>query len=474
MNILISDIECTSNRSTDNESIRELAENIGALGLLNPITLKKLPEDASHRYTVVAGRRRFQALKLLEKNCLNDAEYRIVDADADMVAFSENFHRSQLTIREELAQLQALEKKYGTANVAFLAKELGKTERWVRTRIRLLNLSPKWQRQLDKGDIPISYLEEVAKYPADVQEDQLQEYIVMHCSSAKEAARKIAGELTVRLPKKHWPECDTCPKNPATDTFFFADCPASCTDRTCLREKVAADLGKLLDQFRQSATMCYICPSTISWRDREWYEKKFKFQSIHGYNEDKKGHHTIIVLKDAGFSVVRGDVYSCYTQYALFAPAKNDGGKDAPANKIDPNVKIKGKQTAVALTELMKFLDLDYAADEIRNRITAAGDPQLYMRMLIFKYGYRMPVHNSTDIADYRQYAQDEHVFTMTVLKNIIPEIHERLRCIHRDHSQTDLIKCLPQIEMFARDLKIDFKSEYLSPAETRYPLKNN
>ena len=469
MSILTSDIQCIDNRSKDEKAIRELAENIGALGLLNPVTLQK-NDNGKHLYKVIAGRRRFKALQLLERTELKEGEYRIVEADADMVAFCENFHRAPLTIHEELDQLKHLSEKYGSTQIAFLGKELGKSEAWVRTRLRLLNLSPKWKKRLDAGDLPLSYLEEIGKYPVETQE-KINGYRLQFAKNAKEAAREISEELVIRLPKKHWAECDSCPKNPATDTFFFSECPASCTDRDCLNAKLASDLEPVLNSYREKSSPLFIIDKLNNWRAEEFFEKKFKIKFCHAM--DESGEDNILILYPTHFKLTRGTIRQWDRDNVNFAPVpgKGSGNKtpDDPEVKLaDLELKLKVKRWAAALSGVMKFLDqTESATDYVLKKLGDNAD--FHILALIFKYGYRgEPFYKYTKLENFKPSAA-AGVWQSTALNNIIIEIHERLRVILRDNSQTALPSCKKELFQLTGDLGIDFNS-YLDTAKENHP----
>lgn len=471
MSILLSDIECVDNRSRDNTAIKELAENIGALGLVNPVTLQRT-EGGGKLYKVIAGRRRFRALQLLERREVFEGEYRIIDADADMVAFCENFHRSQLTIHEELEQLQLLSNKYGSDKIAFFAKELGKSEAWVRTRVRLLNLSPKWQKQLENGSLPLSHLEEVGKYPPEVQE-RIPEYQVFNFRNSADAAKNLKAYLMIRLPKKHWSECDNCPNNPATDTFFFADTPASCTDHDCLMHKLGDDLEPVLKEFQEKKMPVYLANDFSFWQARDYINKRFNCDCSTNFEKHAKGSDNIIILHDTHFTSCKGRVREYDKKNVLFAPESKNKSAGVPAS--DPaeqlknlTAKLTGKRYANAICNFLAFLDnTDSCVPECLLRF---ADKEKQIRLLLLKYGYRAGSSwNNPKLSDFVGKSADS-VWQETVLGNIISEIHERLRCLHRDCTQVDLVTRKSDITKWASDLEIDFEAEYLAPMTTEIP----
>jgi len=86
-------------RSLDDAKVRELAESISSLGLLNPITIS--PDGL-----LLAGRHRLEAVRLLGKKTI---EARVIDLDklrAEMVEIDENLVRNELTALERGEHLQ--------------------------------------------------------------------------------------------------------------------------------------------------------------------------------------------------------------------------------------------------------------------------------------------------------------------------------------------------------------------------------
>ena len=117
--IKLTNIECTDNRSMS--GIEELAANIAAVGLIQPIALAAT--DAG-RYQVVAGRRRFRAVQRLGWGALAEGQYVICTAEPELAAFCENFHRANLTLAEEVEQFNHL--KTDKLTIKELAALLGK------------------------------------------------------------------------------------------------------------------------------------------------------------------------------------------------------------------------------------------------------------------------------------------------------------------------------------------------------------
>lgn len=84
-------------------SILELAKNIEAVGLQQPIVLRKLADGKLER---IIGFRRIEAMKLLEKNYIPAIILENVsDADATLMMVSENLQRENLNVYDETVAL---------------------------------------------------------------------------------------------------------------------------------------------------------------------------------------------------------------------------------------------------------------------------------------------------------------------------------------------------------------------------------
>jgi len=134
----LNEILCEDNREFSDAEIERLAVSIGNVGLLNPLTLESLPDPVGcAAYRVIAGRRRYRALMLLQRYELADDEYRIVDSgDSDLVSFVENVERKDLSLGEEVRQLTELRARY---DVGELASLLGRSRAYVALRLNLGN-----------------------------------------------------------------------------------------------------------------------------------------------------------------------------------------------------------------------------------------------------------------------------------------------------------------------------------------------
>ena len=124
-------------RSFDETALRELADNIRAYGILQPLTVR----DRGGFYELVAGERRLRAARiagLREVPCL---VAEVGEEDAALLALIENLQRRDLDYMEEAAAIARLIGRYGLSQQQ-AADKLGKSQPAIANKLRLLRLAP--------------------------------------------------------------------------------------------------------------------------------------------------------------------------------------------------------------------------------------------------------------------------------------------------------------------------------------------
>lgn len=120
----------------DKDGIRELAQTIDEHGLLQPIVLR---EYEPAKFEIIAGERRFRAMKLLQWDTAPAIIEKMSDHEAASLALVENLQRSQLSSVEEAQAYRRL-MDLNHLTQAALAKGMGKSQSFVANKLRLLKL----------------------------------------------------------------------------------------------------------------------------------------------------------------------------------------------------------------------------------------------------------------------------------------------------------------------------------------------
>ncbi len=150
----------------DDESNRELAESMSRCGLLNAIRVR----PAGGRYELVCGERRYRAALELGWTTIMAvvAEAELTEADRTLEQLSENLFREALQpVEQAKAFNRLMTAEKWTAKE--LAARLGMSPAKVCQHLRLLDLPPDVQAEVDRGLIPATTAYEIAKAPAEEQ-----------------------------------------------------------------------------------------------------------------------------------------------------------------------------------------------------------------------------------------------------------------------------------------------------------------
>lgn len=120
----------------DQDGIRELAQTIDEHGLLQPIVLR---EYEPAKYEIIAGERRYRAMKLLNWETAPAILKKMTDEESASLALVENLQRAQLSsVEEAQAYKQLMDLNHLTQSA--LAKGMGKSQSFVANKLRLLKL----------------------------------------------------------------------------------------------------------------------------------------------------------------------------------------------------------------------------------------------------------------------------------------------------------------------------------------------
>lgn len=133
----------------DEEKIEELAESIRSYGLLQPIVVRPIEEDM---YEIIAGERRFRALKLNGTVETEVIVKQMNDKETAAIALIENIQRENLSAVEEAEAYKKLLDLDGITQQD-LASSLGKSQSFIANKLRLLRLSQPILDALSKQQI---------------------------------------------------------------------------------------------------------------------------------------------------------------------------------------------------------------------------------------------------------------------------------------------------------------------------------
>lgn len=192
----------------DPQALQDLADSIAQYGLIQPITVRRLPHDF---YQIIAGERRWRASRMAG---LNEVPVRILEADdrrTAELALVENLQREDLNPIEEAKGYRSLMHDYGLTQEE-TARSVGRSRPAVANSLRLLSLSAPVMTLVEKGELSAGHAR--ALIPIENEQRQLQaaqEVIKKNLSvrttermaarlcrpEAEEKPKEKSGEITV-------------------------------------------------------------------------------------------------------------------------------------------------------------------------------------------------------------------------------------------------------------------------------------
>lgn len=132
----------------DEEALEELVHSIREFGLMQPIVVRRAPDDGG--WEIIMGERRWRAAT---RAGLTEIPAIVRDTDDGSMlrdALLENIHRVQLNPLEEAAAYQQLLEEFGVTQ-AQLAERIGRSRPVITNMIRLLGLPVPVQRKVAAG-----------------------------------------------------------------------------------------------------------------------------------------------------------------------------------------------------------------------------------------------------------------------------------------------------------------------------------
>lgn len=148
------------------ETLNELSESIREYGVLQPISVRKLPGGT---YELIAGERRLRASKLADMKYIPAIIYEFDDDDSAVIALIENLQRESLSFLEEAEAYYCLVMDHGITQEQ-LAQKVGKSQSTIANKVRLLKLPALVQKIIHDNNLTERHARALLRLP----DEQLQ------------------------------------------------------------------------------------------------------------------------------------------------------------------------------------------------------------------------------------------------------------------------------------------------------------
>jgi ParB/RepB/Spo0J family partition protein len=259
----------------DERSLSDLAQSITASGIIQPLLVRILEStERTGEYEIVAGHRRYRAATnagLREVPCI---ARRMSDEEAHELRVLENLQREDLKPLDEAEAYQrmfALASAAGTPiTPADVAAKIGKSESYVRLRLRILSAEPDVREALRTDKITLGHALEIARLDSSLQAELLKFCLFQpwgknnareNALSLADLREHIAENIMLVLSDAPFdtndatlvPEagaCSDCKNRSGNAQTLFSDIEQSdiCTMPVCFASKVARHIDVTIEQ----------------------------------------------------------------------------------------------------------------------------------------------------------------------------------------------------------------------------------
>ena len=182
----------------DEEELQALADSITVHGIIQPLTVREMPNGY---YQIIAGERRWRAARMAN---LSDVPAVIIEADdkkAMELALIENLQRQDLNPLEEALGYQTLMNEYGLTQEE-AAGRVGKSRPAVANALRLLGLCPEVQERVRKGELSAGHARAILQLKSEKKQQDAAQKIVALGLSVRQAELLCKNMSKEPVPQK--------------------------------------------------------------------------------------------------------------------------------------------------------------------------------------------------------------------------------------------------------------------------------
>lgn len=290
--------------------ISELADNIKAVGVLQPIVVRTITAPAGQpQYEIVAGECRWRASKVAALFDIPAVVRELTDLEARELQVFENLHRNDLHPLEEAEAYEALllEPPRGAPRlqgytVDELVARFGKSRTYIYNRLKLCELLPEARKAFYAGELSAATAQMVARLPAHFQLEavkRIKQGWGGDPMSVRQATDYIHSNYMLQLGKAPFKitdatlteagSCRECPKRTGANPDLFNDVKGAdvCTDPMCFNEKKSVHQKRMIDVAKEQGL------DVIQGKAAKAVKPDAYSHQLKGFLELDKVHHQI-------------------------------------------------------------------------------------------------------------------------------------------------------------------------------------
>jgi ParB family chromosome partitioning protein len=271
--ILINDITPDINQPRkffDETAMQELTASVLEKGIIQPIMVRLQPNGISSTYMLVCGERRLRAATEVfeidhKRNTIPAVIAELTDDEALEMQIIENLQRKDVHPLEEAVAFDSM-LQHGM-DVKTIADKVGKSDYFIRQRIKLCNLTEDWQKAFFANRLSITDALKITLYSATIQDEILDKQAEdKNIKIELYDLKKYSGHLKNAIFKLDDAEllpsvgsCINCQYNSATAMLFpdAAENPV-CSNLSCFTNKCDLQFTKSFDLALQDPAMIFV------------------------------------------------------------------------------------------------------------------------------------------------------------------------------------------------------------------------
>lgn len=190
----------------DEEALGELAQSIARLGVIQPITVKRIdpapgkdhtdgPDASGPEYMIISGERRYRASQIAGLDTIPAYVREANDQTLLEMALVENIQREDLGAIEVALSLQRLIEECALTQ-EILAERVGKKRSTIANYIRLLKLPAQVQSALNSDMITMGHARALLSLPSDKQQLSMLAKVIKGHLSVRQTEQAVQAALT--------------------------------------------------------------------------------------------------------------------------------------------------------------------------------------------------------------------------------------------------------------------------------------
>jgi ParB family chromosome partitioning protein len=256
-------------KTFDEKQLQQLSDSIKIFGVLQPITVRK----SGKNFIIVMGERRFRASKIANKKTIPSIVRTYENNEVLEVQIIENLQRKDVEPTEEAEAIAYLSDKYAPSEIA---ERLGRTDNFIRQRLKLAGLIDGFKYYVRSGEMTISLGVGVALFEPEEQQMMLE---TMGEDYNSHQINRMIKDQTYDLEKASFDvedkelvakagSCVECPFNAANQGNLFGEGKMVCTKSACFETKKTKSFLNLIEKSKKE-NILLIPEIRQYWADEE-------------------------------------------------------------------------------------------------------------------------------------------------------------------------------------------------------------